>query len=97
MTQQTKPTELHLVPSSSNELGLHVRHARGAHGVEHLRAYRCGEIVASRLVERHDGAAIGGCISYDRSLDQEQRAAVRLALDEGVRVLRDGQSLAAAS
>lgn len=86
-----------LVDSRTNELGLEVAHGTGAHGIEYLHALRCGELVASRLVERHQGRAIGACIEYDRSLDQEQRAAVRLALDEGVRLLRDGRGLGAAA
>lgn len=92
-----KPTNLQLVSSDANELGLEVLHGRNPQGIEQLRACRCGEVVATRLVERHQGRAIGGCIDYDRDLTHDQRTVVRLALDEGVRTLRDGQGREAVS
>lgn len=91
------PASTTIVGCHANDLGLDVTHTTGAHGLEYLRARRNGEAIASRLVERFEGRAIGGCISFDRSLNHEQRGAIRLALDEGVRVLRDGQSLGMAS
>lgn len=86
-----------VVDSRSNPLGLEVTLTKDAHAIEHLRAHRCGVVVATRLVERHQGRAIGGCVGFVAELTAEERAAIQRAFDEGVRILRDGQGLAGAA
>lgn len=89
-----------LIPSTSNRLGLEVTHVRcSSDGTERLRAYQCGKLVAARAVERHDGRAIGDCIGFavDAKFSSEERAEITRALDEGVRILRDGRGLCEAA
>ena len=83
-----------LVESAGNDVGLEVR-AREVTtaAVSALRAYRCGELVAMRLVDRRGGAAIGGGIVYERHLGSAARELVRGAMEEALRVLRDGRGL----
>lgn len=87
-----------LIESRTNRLGLEVTHQILPTGVEQLRCYRCGELVATRLAERHDGRVIGACIVlHDVRLPREDRAEIVRALDEAVRILRDGRGLCEAA
>ncbi len=87
-----------LIESRTNRLGIEVTHAR-ERSTEKLRAYRNGELVATRLVERRAGRAIGDCIVLvdDVRLTREERGEISRALDEGVRILRDGRGLCEAA
>jgi hypothetical protein len=88
--------ETRLVGSDANNLGVEVTHVRRPHEAECLRAYQCGQLVATRAVDRTGGKAVGGDVDFAPGLASDRHSYVRLALDEGVRVLRDGQGLAAA-
>jgi hypothetical protein len=83
-----------LVESRSNRLGIEIEHYRGARGAELLRAYRCGRLVLERPIMR-DGARVWTLAIevLDARLSRDQRAELELALDEGLRVLRDGRGL----
>lgn len=95
-TMQRQPQETRLVGSDANDLGIEITHVPARSGGERLHAYQCGQIIASRPVDRSDGRPVGGTVSFAADLPADRHSYVRLALDEGMRVLRDGQSVAAA-
>ena len=83
-----------LVESRGNGLGIDVRLERLS-GACVLRAYRLGRPVAHATVS---GARIGGaCIVEVDTLSSELRRAVGDALDEGLRIYRDGCGLSEAA
>jgi uncharacterized protein (DUF2336 family) len=88
-----------VVSSHCNRLGIEVRLERSASSSARLlRAYRLGEAVAERVVSRTDRETLGRSTTIlDRSASVELRAALRAALDEGVRALRDGRGLCEAA
>lgn len=91
-----KPTTT-VVESRSNRLGIEVRLERSGTRCL-LRAYRLGELAAERALERVDRMTLGKTAEIlDRSASAETRAALLTALDEGVRVVRDGRGLCEAA
>lgn len=86
-----------VVSSHGNRLGIEVR-AELVEGRQMLRAYHLGELAAQREVVRSGSARVGkACEVLVVGASVELRAALQLALEEGVRALRDGRGLCEAA
>lgn len=86
-----------LIESDTNELGLEVRHERDERNGEHLRAYRNGHRMAERRVHRKMVLPnfSNRHTDYFGALQPWVCVALDAALDEGLRLLRDGRGLGA--
>jgi hypothetical protein len=83
-----------LVESRTNRLGIEVRLEDTGHGTQRLRAYRLGRLCAERFITlRHGRGEVSRSTVELIDLTREQLAEVEQALDEGVRVRRDGRGL----
>jgi hypothetical protein len=82
-----------LIESSTNELGLEVKHER-AMRVDRLCVYRNGTRMAERRVFHKEWR---GNVDYFGALQPETCVEIDRALDEGLRLLRDGRGMAAST
>ena len=83
-----------LVESRSNILGLEVRLEYKSAKEPVLRAYQLGDAVGERELVRDDGWRRGALSILARSLPASTKRALANALDEGLRVFRDGREAA---
>lgn len=82
-----------LIESRTNRLGIEVRH-ESTHDREDLRAYRNGKLAAEQRVIRYrSGRLVTLNVFHADGTPPELRVELTRALDEGVRVLRDGRGL----
>ena len=78
-----------LIESRSNRLGIEVRHEGGV-----LRAHRNGKPVAELELQRQGARPeAADLFEVGDRLTREELVDVRLALEEALRVLRDGRGL----
>jgi hypothetical protein len=88
-----------LIESDSNDLGLEVKHETSEAGAQHLRIYRNSNRMAERrLASGTFGAPVFAARpDYYGALQPWVCLAIDAALDEGLRLLRDGRGLTASA
>lgn len=84
-----------LIETRTNRAGIEVRHESDVRG-DWVRAYHLGTLAAERRVVTNvqpPGPRVSSEIVWSEGQTAAMRDALYAALDEGVRVLRDGRGL----
>lgn len=90
-------TTVTVIESSTNDLGIEVKYERSER-FRFLRVYLNGNRVAQQQVKHPlSSRRFVGEVEHLAALDVETCVEIRKALDEGLRLLRDGRSMAAST